>query len=162
MHYDLIELRLYKEGLLDRELAERLEDHLFSCGECMDLYLGLIDGEEVARAGELIPEDFTGKVLMELEGLEKLRPLRPRKQSLARTMVHYSLAASIAIVLSLAGFFGKPYELAKLNKDLDPAYVKGFYQGSEKIADQFSNLFNKEFRDFKDVKDKDDINKRRD
>lgn len=96
-HYDYIEWLLYKTKALSEEKSEEMEEHLYDCGECMDIFLSLIDEEEIELAGKIVPEDFTEKTISRISA-KKVQPVR-------FPFEYYVAVAAVTIVLTFSGFY---------------------------------------------------------
>ena len=66
-HYDYLEWLLYKEKALSKEKSKEMEEHLYICDNCMDIFLSLIDREEVDRAERSISTNFTSNVMNNIQ-----------------------------------------------------------------------------------------------
>ena len=106
-HYDDIEWIFYKEKILSDEKQIEMEEHLYTCDRCMEIFLSLIDEQEVDKAKDSISENFTADLMASIENV----PYKPKnivKKSNTRfkdIFVYYAAVASVAIVLTLGGFY---------------------------------------------------------
>lgn len=103
-HYDYIEWLFYKKKMISIEKQNEMEEHLFNCDECMEIFLSLIDEEEVNEASKIIPENFNKKII------KKISESKVKKMELANKPVKYPFGyfvavASVTIVLTLGGAF---------------------------------------------------------
>ena len=105
-HYDYVEWLLYKNKALPIEMLEEMEEHLFNCHICMDIFLSLIDEEEIEKAGESIPYDFTANVINNISKA-KVKKIEPKatKKVFNIQFGYYVAVASVTIVLTLGGFY---------------------------------------------------------
>lgn len=89
----------YINGTLSETTCEELEDHLFSCDQCLEVYMKMIDSQ-----AEKLPvidySSFTDEIIAELPQ-KKVR----RKTLYQRTLFHYAVAAVITLTLMTTGFF---------------------------------------------------------
>lgn len=141
MHYDLVELKLYKEGLLEDNLSMEIEEHLFSCNACMDEYLSLIDEVEITLAGEKLSQDFTLNLMGEIDNFSKVTTIdgaRKKKNKLKNLMLKYTIAASITVVLTASGAFSQPIQTDKYL--VEKTRIKKVYTSSDKIFSKFSEI----------------------
>lgn len=105
-HYDYIEWLLYKNKMLPEEKINEMEQHLFNCGTCMEIFLSLIDEEEVEGAGEFISEDFTSNVIKNIPKLKIVKPKKKQKKKIFNYQFGYYVAvASVTIILTFGGFY---------------------------------------------------------
>ena len=105
-HYDYVEWLLYKNKALNNEMLEEMEEHLYNCDICMDIFLSLIDEKEVEDVRNIIPDDFTVKVINNISKtkVKKLTP-KPIKKVFNIQFGYYAAVASVTIVLTLGGFY---------------------------------------------------------
>ncbi len=105
-HYDYIEWLLYKNKMLPKEKSDEMEQHLFDCDTCMEIFLSLIDEEEVRSAGELITEDFTSNVIKNIPKLKIVKSKAKSKKKIFNYQFgYYAAVASVTIILTLGGFY---------------------------------------------------------
>ena len=105
-HYDYIEWLLYKDGMLSPEKSEEMEQHLYGCNTCMEIFLSLIDEKEEQNAGEIISDDFTSKVI---GGIPKAKQRKSKSKQTKRAFNYqfgyYAAVASVTIILTLSGLY---------------------------------------------------------
>jgi hypothetical protein len=106
-HYDDIEWIFYKEKVLSDEKQAEMEEHLYICDECMDIFLSLIDKEEADRAEESISLNFTADVMDSIKNIQYKPKTKVKKfdTRLGDMFTYYIAVASVAIVLTLGGFY---------------------------------------------------------
>lgn len=156
-HYDYIEWLLYKNKMLPEEKINEMEQHLFNCDTCMEIFLSLIDEEEVEGAGEFISEDFTSNVIKNIPKLKIVKTKAKQKKKIFNYQFGYYVAvASVTIILTLGGFYTDLVDtVPKISEsiiviDKHPNIIANF---SDSIVDSTSSfLFSIE---------NNDINKRR-
>ncbi|MBU8906410.1 anti-sigma factor family protein [Desertibacillus haloalkaliphilus] len=101
-HYPIEKWKAYVNDELTEYEREEVEQHLYSCDRCLELYMAVIEQE-----GEDMPvvEDeraFTEAVLQETTVTVK----KQRKPSIQKkTVIHYVIAASMTLTLMTTGFF---------------------------------------------------------
>lgn len=98
-HFSNEEWMSYINDKLSETTCGELEDHLFSCDQCLEVYMKMID----IQVGELPVIDtssFTDEIIAELPQ-KKVR----KKTLYQRTLFHYSVAAVITLTLMTTGFF---------------------------------------------------------
>ncbi|NLK43563.1 MAG: hypothetical protein GX300_04105 [Tissierellia bacterium] len=150
-HYDLVEWKLFKENLLQDEIYKKMEDHLISCHECMEAFLSLIDDEEIEMAEAMVPEDFTKNVMKNIENIRPIRKNQKRNKKLSSDFfIYYGAVASVAIILTASGVFGKmvdsiPQIATNINMEESRLKADTIYGLSKKITretNKFVNNFN--------------------
>ncbi len=108
-HYDYVEWLLYKNKALSSERVEEMEEHLYNCDLCMDIFLSLIDVEEIKIAEAAIPEDFTNKVINKISNSKvknvQTKDIQKKDFKLNFQFGIYAAVASVTVLLSLSGFF---------------------------------------------------------
>lgn len=105
-HYDYVEWLLYKNKALSDEKLMEMEEHLYNCDLCMDIFLSLIDEVEIKAVESIISDDFTDKVMNSLpkKKVEKLNQEHNKKHFNYQFGI-YAAVASVTIIMSLSGFF---------------------------------------------------------
>lgn len=149
-HYDYVEWVLYKNNLLDDTIHEEMENHLLLCDECMEIFLSLIDEEDIEKAGKLIPEDFTNKVLDNIKNIKPMKkPIKnvARKNSSNDFFIYYAAVASVAIILTASGFFGMmvdtvPQLVANVSMEESRFKATRIYDFTEEITNKTSKFIN--------------------
>lgn len=105
-HYDYVEWLLYKNKALSTEMLEEMEEHLYNCDICMDIFLSLIDEKEVEDVRNIMPDDFTVKVINNISKTKVKRfESKPTKKVFNIQFGYYAAVASVTIVLTLGGFY---------------------------------------------------------
>lgn len=98
-HFSNEEWMSYINDKLSETSCEELENHLFSCDQCLEVYMKMID-----RQAEELPvidySSFTDEIIAELPQ-KKVR----KKTLYQRTLFHYAVAAVITLTLMTTGFF---------------------------------------------------------
>jgi len=98
-HFSNEEWMSYINDKLSETTCEELENHLFSCDQCLVVYMEMID-----RQAEELPviddSSFTNEIIAELPQ-KKVR----KKTLYQRTLFHYAVAAVITLTLMTTGFF---------------------------------------------------------
>lgn len=105
-HYDYVEWLLYKNKELPVDTLEEMEEHLYNCEICLDIFLSLIDEKEIKAVGNIIPEDFTNNVMANISG-KKIKKLPAKKENkiFNYQFGYYVAVASVTIFLTLGGFY---------------------------------------------------------
>ena len=105
-HYDYIEWLLYKNGMLSQEKSEEMEQHLYGCNTCMEIFLSLIDEKEEKSAGKIISDDFTSKAIRDISKVEQIKSKsKQTKRAFNYQFGYYAAVASVTIILTLGGFY---------------------------------------------------------
>jgi hypothetical protein len=157
-HYDQVEWVLYKSNLLDSKIYEEMEEHLYTCDDCMEIFLSLIDEEEINQAGFIVPEDFTYKVMDSLKNIRPLKKKIERKSKVSNDFfIYYTAVASVAIILTAGGLFSKlvdsvPQITANISIKEEKIMSNAIYNFSEQITKKTSMFIN----DFQISKNKED------
>lgn len=134
-HYDYIEWLLYKNMMLPDEKLEEMEQHLYNCNTCMEIFLSLIDEKEEEKASNVISDDFTSKIINNIPKAKKdKQKTKQRKKVFNYQFGYYAAVASVTIILTLSGFYtGLVDAVPKLSSS-----IQATKNHSNRIAD-FSN-----------------------
>lgn len=148
-HYDYMEWIFYKEKVFSNEKLERMEEHLYRCGECMDIFLSLIDKREEEETQEIIPVDFTDRIMKDIQKINyKPKSIEGKQNSKFKDMfVYYVAVASVAIVLTLGGFYSGIVDLVPKvskstarNEKINPPNI--VFNMSQEIVKKTSDFIN--------------------
>ena len=84
-----------------------LEDHLYTCDQCLDLYIDAVEKQE-----EILPSISNEKAFMDeimwkiaSETKEMLPNEKPKRSFYQSSIFHYAIAASLTLILMTTGFF---------------------------------------------------------
>lgn len=103
-HYDYVEWLFYKKSILSVEKQNEMEEHLYSCDECMEIFLSLIDEVEINEASKIVPEDFNKKIIKKISNT-KVKEIQTTKKPVKYPFGYFVAVASVTIVLTLGGVF---------------------------------------------------------
>lgn len=157
-HYDQVEWSLYKNNLLDNKIYEEMQEHLYECDECMDIFISLIDEKEIEKASNIVPEDFTDNLMISIKNITPINKKIKRKSKLPQDFfIYYTAVASVTIILTAGGVFGKlvdsvPGITASINIQEEKTIKNPVYDFSETITKKTSSFIN----DFQVSKNKED------
>lgn len=109
-HYSIEEWMNYVKNEFDQDVREEYENHLYTCDQCLDVYL-----EAVTAAESELPEmmndiDFTNSIMAQIAEsyppsvnvVKKRKESRPFYQT---AIFHYTVAAGMTILLMTTGVF---------------------------------------------------------
>lgn len=143
-HYDYVEWLLYKTKSLSIEKLDEMEEHLYNCDLCMEIFLSLIDEEEVIMASEVVPENFTLNV-MESISKNKIKTIEENNSTKAFNyqFMYYVAVASVTIFLTMGGAYTNLVDaVPKISKSIERPREMENHIGkfSEGIVNSTSNL----------------------
>ncbi|WP_062352767.1 hypothetical protein [Bacillus kwashiorkori] len=110
-HFLIDEWRQYRNGEVEEKKAEKMEEHLYNCDQCLNLYIEATDTIlDIAIQDEMA---FTNGVMEQINSLvsieqdrEKTRKSR-KKNYYRQKWLHYCVAASATLFLMSSGIFDK-------------------------------------------------------
>lgn len=110
MHYSKEEWMKYVKNELASDIREEYENHLYTCDQCLDIYLEAVAGEEAELPGIVNESGFTDLIMAQIAESQPpvlyipadKKPIRPFYQS---AIFHYSIAAAMTILLMSTGVF---------------------------------------------------------
>jgi len=91
----------WKEYIESPHHFSTMEEHLFSCDECLATYLEVSSEQEE----HTFQEDFTTNIMSTVSKLDLYEKEKPKQKWYETTIFHYTLAASLTIMLVSGGFF---------------------------------------------------------
>ena len=157
-HYDQVEWSLYKKNLLNEKIHQVMEEHLYECDQCLDIFLSLIDENEIEEAGDIISKEFTDDLMMNIKKLTPINKKKAIKPKLPQDFfIYYTAVASVTILLTAGGVFGKlvesvPEITANISSQEEKIMKNTIYNFSEIITKKTSIFIN----DFQISKNKED------
>ncbi len=100
-HYNAGAWSLYRNDEIDKHQRRLMEDHLAVCGKCLQSYLDSTAEQDICLAELLLPADFNTAVR---ERIRREKQLACKKRR-TRSLVNYTVAASITLALMMSGIF---------------------------------------------------------
>lgn len=142
-HYDHVEWIFYKNNVLSEEKMIEMEEHLYYCDECLETFLSLIDENEVEEAIKPISEEFTNKIMDEIEKVEYLPRVRTNRTNRRHKeiLTYYIAVASVTIVLTVGGFFTRLVDTVPIVVQSSP--IVDNIELPNKVADISGKIVNK-------------------
>lgn len=106
VHYKCEQWMEFINHKLNEYQYEEMENHLYQCDECLELYMGLIENATECTS-ILIPDSFIDDVheKLNLDTLNNKKVNLQTEISSNKLMLLYSIAAVITITLYSSGFF---------------------------------------------------------
>lgn len=143
-HYDYVEWLFYKKNMLSIEKMDEMEEHLYSCDECMEIFLSLIDEEEIRMASTIVPEDFNKNIMKKIKS-SKDKKIQPIRKPVKYPFGYFVAVASVTIVLTLGGVFTNlvdtvPNISASVSMLEKPDRPNRIFNLSEKIVNRTSKF----------------------
>jgi anti-sigma factor RsiW len=110
-HYSALEWQDYIDQRLPLSLRDALEEHLYDCEHCLQLYMLALENtttETLTAANESFADQVMNAIVLE-ERMLKLPALPPSRSSLVRLfrkpLFQYAVAAGITLLLMSSGVF---------------------------------------------------------
>ena len=91
----------WKEYILSPHKYSAMEEHLLTCDKCLDTYLEVSSEQE----DHIFHEDFTTNIMSTVTKLDLYEKEVKKQKWYETTIFHYTLAASLTIILVSGGFF---------------------------------------------------------
>lgn len=110
-HISLEHWLRYVNNDLDDRTREQYEAHLYSCDQCLELYITAVESQEQTLPAMQKEAAFTDLVMQEIaaqNGMKKAKNTTIRKKEqhfYKKTMFHYFIAAAMTILLMSSGVF---------------------------------------------------------
>lgn len=121
-HFPYEEWEKYIKNELNEDVREKLEDHLYSCDQCLDIYLQAVTEHENELPIISIESDFTDRIMTEIGKMKEAEPdLEPARKAgqpipidegrkkakpfYDTAVFHYFLAAAMTLLLMATGVF---------------------------------------------------------
>lgn len=148
-HYDYLEWLFYKEKVFPKEKLNEMEEHLYICDNCMNIFLSLIDNDEIDKAEQCISTNFTRNLMSDIQKVKNKPKFKMEKSrhSVKDIFGYYVAVASVAIFLTLGGFYSGmvdivPY-VAKINSNRASINAPNLvFNMSQNIVNKTSSFIN--------------------
>ncbi|MGG1631706.1 anti-sigma factor family protein [Rossellomorea sp. NRS-1567] len=115
-HIALEEWMNYARDEMDDNKRTEYEEHLYSCDQCMSLYMEAIEAVQDELPSIEGPSLFTEE-MMERIPVERDPVMKPvKKQWYEEKVFHYVLATAMTLILMASGIFG---ELSKITTEFE-------------------------------------------
>lgn len=135
---------LYVQDDLDEQTRVEYENHLYSCDDCLEIYLQAVEANEFQMPSLPETADFTDSVMKQIQTPVKTIKKKPQNKK-RQTMIHYTLAAAMTLLLMSTGVFSQLMNIAsqfeKVEAQQKESFVHAFLNNSISITDQFENNF---------------------
>ena len=99
-HYKDEEWLLYMKDELAESRRGEIEDHLYSCDQCLEIYMKLVE-DQARELPDLENIHFTDEVVMKLPVNKEIQ----KKSILQSPIFHYGVAAVVTLSLMSTGVF---------------------------------------------------------
>jgi len=110
-HYSYEEWLKYVKNELAEEVQDIVENHLYSCDQCLDLYLQVVTEAESALPSIANDAHFTDVVMAQVSEVQLpvKKGIKEKKNGKKRfyqsSVFHYTIAAAMTILLMTTGVF---------------------------------------------------------
>lgn len=108
-HYSYEQWTKYVKNELDGEDRILYEDHLYTCDQCLEVYLTAIEAEELPDIidGTAFTDNIMAQLPIENNIQDTNNETFPRKATAfyKKTIFHYGVAAAMTLLLMSTGFF---------------------------------------------------------
>jgi anti-sigma factor RsiW len=105
IHYKHQDWLAYIKDELTENKCEEVENHLFSCDDCLDIYMNLVN-EETKNLPDLKDEKgFTDGIINSLSSKQEKPAITRKRPVYQQPLFHYGVAAAVTFVLMTSGFF---------------------------------------------------------
>ncbi|MFI8575580.1 anti-sigma factor family protein [Rossellomorea aquimaris] len=140
-HIALEEWMNYARDEMDDNKRTEYEEHLYSCDQCMSLYMEAIEAVQDELPSIEGPSLFTEEV-MERIPVERDPVMKPgKKQWYEEKVFHYVLATAMTLILMASGIFG---ELSKITTEFErnqpPSFTENILNKTTALLDSVEEI----------------------
>lgn len=139
-HYSVQEWMKYVENELDKDAREVYENHLYSCDQCLDIYLQAVAEVEPELPVITNEVNFTDLVMAQISEshVPKIQDVKEKRKTSKRfyhtAIFHYSIASAMTILLMSTGVF---QSITKYTENVqDPSFQENRSSLTEGIVDK--------------------------
>ncbi|WP_201712714.1 hypothetical protein [Rossellomorea arthrocnemi] len=143
-HIALEEWKMYAKDETDEDMRIEYEEHLYSCDQCMVLYMEAVDAVQEDLPSIEGPSLYTDEV-MERIPFENSDVRKPsRKRWYEEKVFHYVLATAMTLILMATGIFSELLKVtSEFEKNRQPSITENMLlkttallDGVEKVEEQ--------------------------
>lgn len=143
IHISLENWTAYARGALDEETRAEYESHLYSCDQCLELYMQAVEEVESQLPVLSHPSGFTDSVMEELSGHQEVslkKPPQPRKSRKKQALIHYMVAAAMTLCFMATGAFSQFANVMSTIENVtakqDESVITGWLQTSDSLTER--------------------------
>lgn len=152
-HFTKEEWQQYQNAVLDEVKMKIMEDHLYDCENCMQIFLSTIDEKEVELAADIMDKDFCDKTMSALfpqpVRLAKTKAkTKAKSNNIKNIFAYYTAAAALTLFFVGGGVFQSMVDNYSSISQIAQADISQVKQNSEvnlsvQIADKTSKWIEK-------------------
>ncbi|PLR86465.1 hypothetical protein [Bacillus sp. V33-4] len=109
-HFSIEDWKKYLKNEISDDVRGTYENHLYSCDQCLDLYMRALSEDEAALPAIEAETDFTNVVMKSIAivkqgSQQEKQPVKREKRYYQTAAFHYVLAAAMTLLLMATGVF---------------------------------------------------------
>lgn len=131
----------YVRGEIDDHTREQLDAHLYSCDQCLSIYLEVVEAQEQSLPMMANEDGFTNSIMKQIES-QKLpeKIVSVKKTSFyQKAAFHYIVAAAMTLILMSSGVFSQLMnyvsDFESANKH-EPSAIEGLMNNTVSFIDK--------------------------
>lgn len=101
-HFERNEWMKYVSNQVDSEKRSRMEEHLYTCEECLQTYIVALEEADNHSVTDHIHPNFTDKVINKIK-VNELKTKQRRETSQAYKLAVYAVAACMTLLITFSG-----------------------------------------------------------
>lgn len=95
----------YVKDDLEAQVRERYEDHLYTCDQCLELYLEAVEAVEMELPAPEHPDELTTLIMEQVHDMQLEQVSAKPTPFYQKTIFHYTIAAAMTILFMTSGVF---------------------------------------------------------
>lgn len=127
-HFSYEQWTQYVKNEVDEKVRTRFDDHLYSCDQCLEVYLQVVANESDELPILVNEDEFTNIVMSKVAN--KTTKAIPFYQ---KTVFHYAIAVAMTILLMSSGVF------QSITKYVDNVQSPSLQQVTPSVTEEFVN-----------------------
>lgn len=134
-HISLEHWLRYVDNDLDERTREQYEAHLYSCDQCLELYITAVESQEQTLPPMQKETAFTDLVMQEITAQNNIkksknRVIKKKEQHFyEKTIFHYFAAAAMTILLMSSGVFTQVMDYVNTFEKTPPRETNSIVEG---------------------------------
>lgn len=140
-HIALEEWKHYARDEMNDNKRTKYEEHLYSCDQCMSLYMEAIEFVQDELPSIEGPSLYTDEVMERIPIVRKPGMNPVKKQWYEEKVFHYVLATAMTLILMASGIFG---ELTKITTEFErnqqPSFTENILNKTTALLDSVEKI----------------------
>lgn len=140
-HFNKDEWEAYSNSLIDKNTANRMDEHLLICDACLKTYLSITEKTSFKADAVINSPEFTDRVMNKIKKIDKQSSSKRICKNIRKEIIYYCAAACLTLFFTFNGVFqyifdSVPYaanSIASLSQTTQKVFMNGW---SERLTNK--------------------------